>query len=49
MAVYISENNFFAQGGDIMHAKLRVCMSSIRKRKSPRGSVVIYGNVSVTQ
>lgn len=49
MAVYIFENNFVAEGGDIMHATLRVCMSSIETQKSPRGSVVINGNVSVTQ
>lgn len=29
MAVYIFENNFFAEGCDIIQATSRVCMSSI--------------------
>lgn len=49
MAAYISENNFYAEGGGIMHATRRVCMISIGTQKSHRGLVVIYGNVSVTK
>lgn len=49
MAAYISENNFYAEGGGIMHATRRVCMISIGTQKSDRGLVVIYGNVSVTK
>lgn len=49
MAVYIFEKNFFAESGDIIHATRRVCMNRIGTETGPRGSVVIYGNVSVTQ
>lgn len=49
MAVYIFEQNFFAEGGDIFHARRRVCMNRIGTETGPRESVVIYGNVSVTQ
>lgn len=49
MAVYIFEKNFFAEGDDIIHATRRVCMNRIGTETGPRESVVIYGNVSVTQ